>query len=353
MHSRFFLAESRLRGTPGLDSSLPVNKEKGLSIPIRARRLRRTAAIRRLFSETSIGPAHCIAPLFVQEGSKSSSIPSLPGHFRFSVSDLRREVSRLAQRGVGGIALFPCVSADLRTPTGKAAFDPKGLIPRSIRALKKELPEYPIFADVALDPYTSHGHDGVLVPSGRDVDNDKTIPILIKQAIVLAQAEADFVAPSDMMDGRIGAIRSALDHHGLTDTGILSYAAKFASALYGPFRDAVGSARSAGSNSLDKRGYQADPANRRAILRDALRDEEEGADILMVKPAGPYLDILRDLRERTLLPLAAYQVSGEYAQIHAAAQKGWLDLRKTRNESLLSIRRGGADLIFTYFAHTL
>jgi len=327
-----------------------VKKEHPASIPIRPRRIRRTAALRRLFSETSVGPAQCIAPLFVQEGVRSTSISSLPGHFRFSISDLRREASRLARRGIGGIALFPCLAQNLRTAKASAAYNPKGLIPRTLRALKKDLPDFPLFADVALDPYTSHGHDGVLVPSGQEVDNDKTIPILIKQALVLAEAGAEFVAPSDMMDGRIGAIRHALDRSGFTSTGILSYAAKFASSLYAPFRDAVGSTQSAGTTSLDKRGYQADPANRRAILRDALLDEAEGADILMVKPAGPYLDILRDLRESTHLPLAAYQVSGEYAQIHAAAQKGWTDLRKTRDESLLSIRRAGADIIFTYFA---
>ena len=186
--------------------------------------------------------------------------------------------------------------------------------------------------------------------SGKDVDNDSTVRLLMKQSVLLADAGADFVAPSDMMDGRIGYIRGALDKAGFTETGILSYAAKFASSLYGPFRDAVGSAQSAGTHSLDKRGYQGDPANRRAILKDALLDEKEGADVLMVKPAGPYLDVVCDLRENTRLPLAAYQVSGEFSQIHAAAQKGWVDLRKARDESLLSIRRAGADLIFTYFA---
>jgi len=256
----------------------------------------------------------------------------------------------LANRGVGGIAIFPCIEPSLRTKDGRAGLNPKGLIPRTLRALKKELPDLPVFADVALDPYTSHGHDGVLDKSGRDVDNDATLSLLAKQASVLGGAGADFVAPSDMMDGRIAVIRSALDSTGLTSTGILSYAAKFASSFYGPFRDAVGSAQAAGTRSLDKRTYQADPTNRRAILRDALLDEQEGADALMVKPAGPYLDILRDLREATRLPLAAYQVSGEYAQIHAAAQKGWLDLKKSRDESLLSIRRAGADIIFTYFA---
>jgi len=328
-----------------------VKKELALDIPIRSRRLRRTSGIRRLFSESSVSPSHLVAPLFVADGQgKPESINSLPGHFRFSIPALVREAQRLARRGVGGIAIFPCITQKLRTPNAKEALNPKGLIYRTIRTLKNELPEFPVFADVALDPYTSHGHDGLLNRSSNDVDNDSTIRLLMKQAVLLAEAGADFVAPSDMMDGRIGFIRKALDQAGFTETGILSYAAKFASSLYGPFRDAVGSAESAGTHSLDKRGYQADPANRRAILKDALLDEKEGADVLMVKPAGPYLDIVRDLQESTRLPLAAYQVSGEYAQIHAAAQKGWVDLRKARNESLLSIRRAGADLIFTYFA---
>ena len=322
-----------------------------LSIPIRPRRLRRTPGIRRLFTETSVSSSHLVAPLFVKDGSGAPTpIPSLPGHARHSISGILRQASRLAQRGVGGIAIFPCIEPSLRTKDGRAGLNPNGLIPRTLRALKKELPDLPVFADVALDPYTSHGHDGVLDAKGKDVDNDATVVLLCKQAVVLAQAGADFVAPSDMMDGRIAAIRSTLDAKGLTSTGILSYAAKFASAYYGPFRDAVGSAQAAGTRSLDKRTYQGDPANRRAALRDALLDEKEGADVLMVKPAGPYLDIIRDLREATRLPLAAYQVSGEYAQIHAAAQKGWVDLKKARDESLLSIRRAGADIIFTYFA---
>ena len=322
-----------------------------LSIPIRPRRLRRTPDIRRLFTETSVSPSHLVAPLFVKDGSgQPTPIPSLPGHARHSISGILRQAARLASRGIGGIAIFPCIEPSLRTKDGRAGLNPKGLVPRALRALKKELPDFPVFADVALDPYTSHGHDGVLDSKGSEVDNDATVVLLCKQAVILAQAGSDFVAPSDMMDGRIAAIRSTLDAKGLTSTGILSYAAKFASALYGPFRDAVGSAQAAGTRSLDKRTYQADSANRRAAIRDALLDEKEGADVLMVKPAGPYLDILRDLREATRLPLAAYQVSGEYAQIHAAARKGWVDLKKARDESLLSIRRAGADIIFTYFA---
>ena len=204
-----------------------------------------------------------MAPLFVTEGNgKPESIPSLPGHFRFPIPSLVREAQRLARRGVGGIAIFPCIPQRLRTPNAKEALNPKGLIYRTIRTLKKELPEFPVFADVALDPYTSHGHDGLLNRSGKDVDNDSTVRLLMRQAVLLADAGADFVAPSDMMDGRIGYIRQALDQAGFTETGILSYAAKFASSLYGPFRDAVGSAQSAGTHSLDKRGYQGDPANR-------------------------------------------------------------------------------------------
>jgi porphobilinogen synthase len=331
-----------------------VKKEKALNIRIRSRRLRRTSAIRRLFYETAVSPSHLVAPLFVIDGQgKPESITSLPGHFRFPIPALVREAHRLARRGVGGIAIFPCIPQRLRTANAKEALNPKGLIYRAIRTIKKELPEFPIFADVALDPYTSHGHDGLLNRSGNDVDNDSTVRLLMKQAVLLADAGADFVAPSDMMDGRIGYIRGALDKAGFTETGILSYAAKFASSLYGPFRDAVGSAQSAGTRSLNKRGYQGDSANRRAILKDALLDEKEGADMLMVKPAGPYLDIVRDLRENTRLPLDAYHVSGEFSQIHAAAQKGWVDLRKARDESLLSIRRAGADLIFTYFANDM
>jgi len=331
-----------------------VKQEKALHIPIRSRRLRRTSGIRRLFSETEVFPSRLVAPLFVVEGlGKPESISSLPGHLRFSIPALVREASRLSRKGVGGLAIFPCIPQRLRTSNGREALNPKGLIYRSIRALKKELPDFPVFADVALDPYTSHGHDGVLNRTGQDVDNDATVRLLMQQAVLLADAGTDFVAPSDMMDGRIGYIRKALDQAGFDQTGILSYAAKFASSLYGPFRDAVGSAQTAGTHHLDKRGYQGDSANPKAILRDALLDEKEGADLLMVKPAGPYLDILRDLRESSRLPLAAYQVSGEYAQIHAAAQKGWVDWRKARDESLLSIRRAGADIIFTYFAQSL
>ncbi|NBY41921.1 MAG: porphobilinogen synthase, partial [Verrucomicrobia bacterium] len=209
--------------------------------------------------------------------------------------------------------------------------------------------EMVIFADIALDPYTTHGHDGILNSAKTDVDNDATVAALVKMAVLTAEAGADFVAPSDMMDGRVNAIRQALDKKGLTQTGILAYSAKFASAYYGPFRDAVGSTRKLGE-SISKATYQINPANRRESIREAHLDQLEGADILMVKPAGMYLDIIRDVRESSARPIAAYQVSGEYAQIHAAAEKGWLNLKSTRDESLLAIRRAGADLILTYFA---
>jgi porphobilinogen synthase len=223
---------------------------------------------------------------------------------------------------------------------------------RAVRAVKRSVPELLIFTDVALDPYTTHGHDGVLTVGGDDVDNDATVAILGPMSVLHARAGVDFVAPSDMMDGRVQAIRKALDDAQLPHTGIMAYSAKFASAFYGPFREAVGSASAAGTRALDKRTYQLNPANRREAIADALLDEDEGADILMVKPAGPYLDVLAELRASTRLPLAAYQVSGEYAQIHAAARLGWLDLERSRDESLLAIRRAGADFILTYFARS-
>jgi porphobilinogen synthase len=219
-----------------------------------------------------------------------------------------------------------------------------------VRAVKKAVPELTVITDVALDPYTSHGHDGVLTPAGDDVANDRTVGILARMAILQARAGVDLVAPSDMMDGRVGAIRRALDAAGHTDTGIMAYSAKFNSAYYGPFRDAVGSAQAAGTRLLSKATYQLNPANRREAISEALLDESEGADIVMVKPAGLYLDIIRDVREVTRKPVAAYQISGEYSQIHAAAQLGWLDLARCRHESLLAIKRAGADMILTYFA---
>ncbi len=292
-----------------------------------------------------------IAPLFVREGGGAPvAVESMPGVCRYSLEDLAKECRELAGWGIPGVALFPVTDPARKDALGTEALNPDALVLRAIRAVREATPGLLIFTDVALDPYTTHGHDGVLTPDGQDVDNDATVAILARMAVLHAAAGSDFVAPSDMMDGRVGAIRAALDGAGQTRTGILAYAAKFASAFYGPFRDAVGSAAAAGTRALDKRTYQLNPANRREAIADALLDEAEGADVLMVKPAGPYLDVICDLRAVTRLPLAAYQVSGEFAQIHAAAQRGWLDLKSARNESLLAIRRAGADVVLTYFA---
>jgi porphobilinogen synthase len=273
----------------------------------------------------------------------------MPGVFRLSPEQLVTECLTLSKLGIHAVALFPCLPATSKDAAGTEALDPENLLCRTLRLLKKSVPEITLITDVALDPYTSHGHDGVL-DEKREVDNDRTVEILSRMAVLQARAGADVVAPSDMMDGRVGAIRHALDLAGFTQTVILAYSAKFASAYYGPFREAVGSKTAAGMPPLDKRGYQLNPANAREAMVEARLDQEEGADILMVKPAGPYLDIIQRLRQETDLPLAAYQVSGEYAQIQAAALQGWLDLEKTRDESLLSIKRAGADMILTYFA---
>lgn len=317
----------------------------------RHRRVRRSPAARELFREIRLHASDLIAPLFVQTGAEPPTpIASMPGVCRLGLADLVGEVRELASLGIRGVALFPVTPAALKDATGSEALNPQGLALQAVQAVKAAVPEMLVFTDIALDPFTTHGHDGILTADGGDVDNDATVRRLAEMAVVHARAGADFVSPSDMMDGRVGAIRRALDSAGFSQTGILAYSAKFASAYYGPFREAVGSAAAAGTRALDKRTYQMDPANPRAALADALRDELEGADVLMVKPAGAYLDILCALRRETLLPLAAYQVSGEYAQIHAAARLGWLDLEKTRDESLLAIKRAGADLILTYFA---
>jgi len=317
----------------------------------RPRRLRRSPAIRDLVREVRLASADLIAPLFAKPGeTPPEAVGSMPGVHRLSIPDLVAECMELAALGIRGVALFPATPPDLKDSQGSEALNPDCLVLQAVRAVKAAVPGLVLFTDIALDPYTSHGHDGVLDPAAMDVDNDATVRILRRQAVLHAAAGADFVAPSDMMDGRVGAIRAALDAAGHGNTGILAYSAKFASAYYGPFREAVGSAAAAGTRSLDKRGYQLDPGNPREAMADALLDEEEGADALMVKPAGPYLDIIAALRRETLLPLAAYQVSGEYAQIHAAARAGWLDLAATRDESLLAIKRAGADWILTYFA---
>ncbi|MEO6874143.1 MAG: porphobilinogen synthase [Opitutaceae bacterium] len=320
----------------------------------RPRRLRRTASLRALTEETVLRPANFIAPLFVVDGKGApQAIASMPGVSRVNLKDLVKECRALAKLGVPAVALFPKLDARLKDDEGTAALHEDGLILRAVRAVKQAVPEITVMTDIALDPYTTHGHDGVLNAARDDVENDRTVGILAKMAILHARAGVDLVAPSDMMDGRILAIRKAMDAAGFTETGIMAYSAKFASAYYGPFRDAVGSARAAGTPLLSKATYQLNPANRRSALTEAALDAAEGADIIMVKPAGPYLDIIREVRMSTRKPVAAYQVSGEYAQLHAAAKLGWLDLAKTRHESLIAIKRAGADMILTYFAKVM
>ena len=291
-----------------------------------------------------------IYPLFVKEGESAEKVPSMPGVKRYSIAGLVDECRGAQAVGIKAVALFPVTPLEQKDEQGTESLNADCLVLRAVRAVKDALPDLIVITDVALDPYTSHGHDGILNSDGTDVDNDATVEILAKMAVKQAEAGVDWVAPSDMMDGRVGAIREALDDAGHTRVVILSYAVKFASAFYGPFRDAVGSQSAAGKAYLDKRTYQLNPANPRESMMEAILDEDEGADILMVKPAGAYLDIINEVAQSTDLPVAAYQVSGEYAQIHAAAEKGWLDLKATRDESILAIKRAGADLILTYFA---
>ena len=326
-------------------------KKSKLALTHRPRRLRRQPTRRALVAETVLRVDDLIAPLFVVEGKgRPEPIASMPGVNRFNLVDLVKECAELHALGVPAVALFPKLEVALKDATGTQALNKNTLILRAVRAVKKALPTLTVITDVALDPYTDHGHDGVLTAKQDDVDNDRTVEILCRMAVLQAAAGVDFVAPSDMMDGRVGAIRQALDAAGYTSTGILAYSAKYNSAYYGPFRDAVGSAQAAGTRLLSKATYQMNPANRREALSEVALDESEGADIVMVKPAGPYLDIIREVRNASKKPLAAYQVSGEYAQIHAAARLGWLDLVRCRDESLLAIKRAGADMILTYFA---
>ncbi len=315
----------------------------------RPRRNRQSAAIRALVRENRVNADDLVQPLFLKDGNGGpEEIPSLPGIERLNVRNTLAEVGRLAALGIRAVALFPQIDPALKDSRGKYAVSNKNWFYGAIRQLKEEHPEMLVIVDVALDPYTEHGHDGVLDPKTGDVANDETVHILTQYSTLLAEAGTDIVAPSDLMDGRIGAIRDELDREGFTETSILAYAAKFASAYYGPFRDAVGSKK--GARPLDKGTYQIDPANLREALLEARLDEDQGADIIMVKPAGLYLDVISAVKGGTTLPVAAYQVSGEYAQIHAAAKLGWLDLERARDESLLSIKRAGADIILTYFA---
>lgn len=331
--------------------SFDKSEDFKLDLPRRPRRLRRTAGLRAMVEETRLTSDDLIAPLIVKDGdAEKEAVGSMPGLFRLNIKDLVTECRELNAVGVRCVAIFPNMDPSTKDAIGSEACNSNTLTLRAVRAVKDVLPEMTLITDVALDPYTTHGHDGVLNADGSYVLNDETVQRLCEMAILQAEAGVDIVAPSDMMDGRVGAIRGALDSCGFIDTAIMAYSAKFASAYYGPYREAVGSASAAGTSLLDKKTYQLNPANRREAIADALLDEEEGADFLMVKPAGAYLDIVRELRDATALPLAAYQVSGEYAQIHAAAKMGWLDYEKTRDESLLAIKRAGADLILSYFS---
>jgi porphobilinogen synthase len=309
----------------------------------RGRRLRRTAALRDLVRETRVSPADLITPLFCVTGrGVREPVASMPGVHRFSVDQLAAEAKEIRDLGIPGVILFGI--PEHKDALGSGAWDPDGIVQRAARALKDAVPELVVIADVCLCEYTDHGHCGVF--DGQDVENDATLPLLARTAVSAARAGADLVAPSDMMDGRVAAIRAALDAEGFEHTPILSYAAKYASAFYGPFRDAAESAPSSG----DRRGYQMDPANAREAVRELRADVEEGADLVMVKPALPYLDVLRAAREQLDVPVWAYQVSGEYSMLVAAIERGWLDGPRAIEESLLAIRRAGAETIISYFA---
>lgn len=311
----------------------------------RLRRLRRTETLRTMFAETDLHRRHLVLPLFVREGTgEERAIDSMPGHAQRSVDRLAPEVDETFALGIPAVLLFGIPSA--KDETGAGAWSASGPVPRAIAAIKRQHPDSVVIADVCMCEYTSHGHCGVLSERGDTVDNDATLPFLGRAAVAYADAGADIVAPSAMMDSQVRAIRSALDHAGHQQVAVMSYAVKFASAFYGPFRDAAGSTPAFG----DRRAYQLNPSNIREAMREAQQDLAEGADILMVKPAGPYLDVIRAARERFDAPLAAYQVSGEYSMLKAAAERGWLDERRAAMESLTGIRRAGADLIITYFA---
>jgi porphobilinogen synthase len=315
---------------------------------IRMRRTRRSAALRALVAESSLGPADLIYPVFVLDGEgRTEAVPSMPGIERKSIDILLEEAREAVSLGIPAMALFPVTDAAAKSLDGAECANPDGLVQRTVRALKKDLPELAVITDVALDPYTTHGQDGIIDDDGY-VLNDETVAMLVRQATSHAAAGADIVAPSDMMDGRVGAIRAALEADGHRNTLILAYAAKYASCFYGPFRDAVGSAANLGSG--DKRNYQMDPANTDEALREVHLDLAEGADLVMVKPALPYLDVIRRVRDEFQVPTFAYQVSGEYAMIKAAGQNGWLDEKSAALEALLSIKRAGASAILSYFA---
>ncbi len=324
-----------------------------MNVPIsfpstRLRRLRRDDYTRRLVREHALTVDDLIYPVFVLDGqNRREAVASMPGVERVSLDLLLTVAERCVKLGVPVLALFPVIDTALKTPDGREATNPQGLVPRVVRELKKHFPDLGVLTDVALDPYTSHGQDGLLDDTGY-ILNDPTVEVLVKQAVVQAEAGVDFVAPSDMMDGRIGAIRQALEAGGHVHTRIMAYSAKYASAFYGPFRDAVGSASNLGKSN--KKVYQMDPGNTDEALREVAMDIQEGADLVMVKPGMPYLDIVRRVKDAFGVPTFAYQVSGEYAMLMAAAQNGWLDREAVMMESLLAFKRAGADGILTYFA---
>ena len=315
---------------------------------LRMRRMRHDDFSRRLMRETSLSADHFIYPVFVQEGTgQSHPVASMPGVQRHTIDRLFAVAEQCVAAGVPVLALFPVIDPSLKTPDGIVATDPDGLIPRAARELKKRFPALGLLADVALDPFTSHGQDGLIDDEGY-VLNDQTIEVLVRQTVAQAQAGIDIVAPSDMMDGRVGAMRDALEGAGLIHTRIMAYSAKYASGFYGPFRDAVGSASNLGKSN--KKTYQMDPANSDEALREVALDLQEGADMVMVKPGMPYLDIVRRVKDAFGVPTFIYQVSGEYSMIKAAAANGWLDEKTVALESLLAMRRAGADGILTYYA---
>ena len=323
-----------------------TNNDSQLQLTKRPRRLRRNPSIRSLVSETKLSVDDLIYPMFVMEGENQRvEIVSMPGCYRYSLDLLLVEIAELYELGVKAVALFPVVSESKKDDNGTESYNPEGLAQQAVRAIKAQTPETIVITDVALDPFTTHGHDGVIDAQGV-ILNDETVEILVKMAVSQAEAGCDMVAPSDMMDGRIGAIRRGLDAHGFTDVAIMAYSAKYASAYYGPFRDALDSAPKFG----DKKTYQMDPANAREALTEIELDIAEGADIVMVKPALAYMDIIYQVKANCNVPVAAYNVSGEYAMIKAAAERGWIDEKKIVMETLLSIKRAGADLILTYFA---
>jgi porphobilinogen synthase len=336
--------ESRARFTT--IEPAPAAENERLDLPVRMRRNRRAEWARRMVREHVLTTDDLIWPLFVMDGKNTRTpVPSMPGVERLSVDQAVREAERAAKLTIPCIALFPYTDPKLRDEDGSEALNPDNLVCRAIGAIKKEVPEVGILCDVALDPFTSHGHDGLL----RDgvIQNDETIAVLVKQALVQAEAGCDIIAPSDMMDGRVGAIRKALDAANFIDVSIMSYAAKYASAFYGPFRDAVGSSKTL---TGDKRTYQMDFGNSDEALREVALDIGEGADMIMIKPGLPYLDIVQRVKEAFAMPTFAYQVSGEYAMIMAAAQNGWLDGERAMIESLMSFKRAGCDGVLTYFA---